>query len=284
MFQPATLTRGLLCLLMVTAAEAQPQTGRSRRVTVAANPAGPLPEVRVAVGSLTTIFLDAPLDKDSVQLDTKHFKLVDVGESSLTFETLVAPSDKERWVLRVRYADGASPEWAAFALVAHPTEVDLQVKAARPQQTPAACQEQRATAQARCEGARAEVWVLADRLGGHAAQAAPLDTKTATGSAYRLGDGLLLVLKPRKQAGPPWTPTTATLRSQGASTEEVKVRAVHVRPGALGEWGMIAVEAELPSPAAENTFDLELRGEGGQSLRVGEVGIPTAQGKKKAEK
>jgi uncharacterized protein (TIGR02268 family) len=284
MFQPVTLTWGLLCLFMGTTAAAQPLTARSRHVTVAACPAGPLPKVRVAAGVKTTLLLDAPIDKGSVQVDAARVRIVDVGESAVIFETLVTPSAKERWVLRVRYADGASPEWAAFELVAHPTEVDLQVEAARPQQILKACQEQLTTAQARCEAARAEVWVLADRLGGHAAQAAPIDTDMATGSAYRLGDGLLLVVKPTDKAGPPWTPATATLRSEEAAAEEVKVRAVHVRPGAPGEWGMIAVEAELPSLAAGVMFGVELLGESGQSLTMQGVMIPTAQRKKEAAK
>jgi len=41
------------------------------------------------------------------------------SKKSNLFETLVAPGGKERWVLRVRYADGARAEWAAFALARH---------------------------------------------------------------------------------------------------------------------------------------------------------------------
>jgi len=187
-------------------------------------------------------------------------------------------------MLRVRYADGAGPEWAAFALVAHPTEVDLQVDAVRPKQTLAACQEQLTATQARCEQGRAEVWVLADRLGGHAVQAQQLEVEGATGWAYRMGEGLLLVVTPNPEVGPPWTPTAATLRGRDPPKEEVKVRAVHVRPGAPGEWSALAVEAELPSPAAEKTFTLEFRGEGGRSLTLKDVQIPPAQQKKEAVK
>jgi len=177
MFQPITLTWGLLCLLTVTAAQAQPPLVRSRRVTVAASPTGPFPEVRVAAGVKTSIVLDAPIDKDSVQVGVARVRVVDAGEHSLIFEPQGVPpgGDKEPWVLRVRYTDGASPEWAAFELVTHPTEVDLQVDAVRPKLTLAACQEQLGAAPARCEPGRAEVWVLADRLGGHPAQAEPLD-------------------------------------------------------------------------------------------------------------
>lgn len=278
MLQPVTPTRALLLLLAVTAAEAQPARGRS--VTVAARSGEPLPELRVAAGYTTVIVLDDSVDKDSVQLDTPRdaprIRLVDVGERSVIFETLVTPGRQERWVLRIRYADGALPEWAAFALVAAPgSEVDLQVTAVRQRVALEPCQEQLAAAVARCEGTRAKAWVLADRLRGQPVQAKALQLGSATGTAYRLGDGLLLVLKPVKEkAGPPWTPTGAVLRSTKTPNEEVPVHAVHSRAGPPGEWGEVAVEAALPSPAAGVRFILELRGAGGQSLTVGRVTIP----------
>jgi hypothetical protein len=101
-----------------------------------------------------------------------------------------------------------------------------------------------------------------------------VDTKQAKGTAYRLGDGLLLVLKPKRNAGPPWTPTGAVLRSRVASKKEASVLSVHSRAGPPGEWGEVAVEAALPSPAAGVRFTLELKGSGGQSLRVDDVEIP----------
>jgi uncharacterized protein (TIGR02268 family) len=286
MLQPVTPARALLLLLAVTAAEAQPARGRS--VTVAVRPGEPLPEVRVAAGYRTTLVLDAPVDKGSVLLDdprdSPRIRLVDLGEHSIIFETLVTPGSQERWVLRARYTDGAQPEWAAFALVAAPgSEVDLQVTAVRQRQALEPCQEQLAAARARCEGARAEVWVLADRLGGQPVQADEVDTPQAKGTAYRLGDGLLLVLKPTKKAGPPWTPTAAVLRHAVTPDKEVPVHAVHSRAGAPGEWGEVAVEAALPSPAEALRLDLEFRGASGQRLTVKGVKFPQLPEPKKEE-
>jgi uncharacterized protein (TIGR02268 family) len=285
MLQPVTPAWALLLLLAVTAAEAQPAPGRS--VTVAARPGEALPEVWVAAGYMTSITLDAPVDKDSVLLDTPQgaprIRVLAVGEHTVLFETLVTPGEKERWVLRVRYADRARPEWAAFALGAAPGgEVDMRVNAVRPRQPLEPCQEQLAAAQARCEGGHAEVWALADRLGGQPVQAKEVDADNAGGWAYRLGGGLLLVVKPLKHAGPPWTPTAAVLRRERAPHEEVPVHAVHVREGPPGEWGEVAVDAALPSPAAGEPFNLELTGAGGQSLLVEGLRLPgSAQPEKK---
>jgi hypothetical protein len=44
----------------------------------------------------TTLLLDAPIDKGSIQVGAARVRVVDVGASSLTFETLVAPGGKER--------------------------------------------------------------------------------------------------------------------------------------------------------------------------------------------
>lgn len=99
---------------------------------MAASPAEPLPALRVAAGVKTVIELDAEVDKASVQVDPTRVRLVDVGGRALFFETLVTPGEKEHWEVSVRYADGARPEWATFALVAHPTEMDTWVEATRP--------------------------------------------------------------------------------------------------------------------------------------------------------
>jgi hypothetical protein len=139
-------------------------------------------------------------------------------------------------------------------------------------------QAEQAQAQARCEGPRAEVWVLADRLRGSAVQSKRIDLDGAHGWAYRFGDGVLLVLQVSTGAGQqPWTPTWATLRAMTDPKEEVKVRAVHVREGprAPGEWSPVAVEADLPSPAAGTSFTLKLRDAGGRSLAI-DVEIPPA--------
>lgn len=279
MLQPTTPVCGLLLLLTVTVAEAQSHAARGRSITLAASPGEPLPEVRVAAGRKTLIVFDAALEKSSVQLDLTRVALVDVGERSLIIEPVVNPGTDERWVLRVRYADGASPEWAAFALVSHPSEVDMQLEVLRQRQTLESCQAE--LARARAEGRRAGVWVLADRLRGSSVQSLKIVSSKAQGWVYRFEDGLLLVPQGRLGAGQrPWTPISATLRAQAGSKEEVRVLSVQVREGppVPGELPLVAVETVLPSAAAGNPFILELRGEGGQRLEIDQVLLPHAPG------
>jgi uncharacterized protein (TIGR02268 family) len=272
----------LAVLTMVSAASAQPQAARGRRVTVAASPQPPLPEIYVAAQVATLILLDGPIDKGSVQLSSELVRLLDVGERSLSIEPRVSPGEKERWVLRVRYADGASPEWAAFALVSHPSTVDQRVDAVRPAQPLAPCQAALAQAQARCEGTRAEVWVLADRLGGAGVLKDSIKVQLLGklaikgGHVYRLATGVLVVVAVHNVTGQRhWSPTEATLRPAGGQPA-VRVRAVAVRGGRIapGEVGQVAVEADLPSPDAVPPFTLELRDASGWSLRLQKLKIP----------
>ncbi len=210
---------------------------------------------------------------------------MDVGERSLIVMPLVTPGPQERWVLRVRYADGAHPEWAAFALVARPPEVDARIDVVRRAQSLEACQAALAEARAHAESPRSEVWWLAERLGGRAVAAGHIDFQSPQssltvqeGTAYRLATGVLLVVGVENAEGQPsWAPTEATLRSK-ENKAQVPVRTVAVRPSRIGpgEQGQVAVEAELPAPEAGLRFTLELREASGRSLTLGEVKIPAA--------
>ncbi|AEI62615.1 hypothetical protein LILAB_03450 [Corallococcus macrosporus] len=80
----------------------------------------PVPELRIAAGLATLLIFDAPLDRGAMELEGRsRFRLVDVGERILALEPLEDLGRGERLMLRVRYADGASPEQGVFALVTH---------------------------------------------------------------------------------------------------------------------------------------------------------------------
>ncbi|WP_224371974.1 DUF2381 family protein [Hyalangium versicolor] len=285
MLQPATRA-WVVVLLVMTTAEAQPQSLRGRSVTLSGSPLEPPPEVRVAASIPLVLLFDAPIDKDSLQLDASRLQLIATGESSLVIAPVVSPSEKERWVLRVRYADGARPEWAVLVLVSRPPEVDGRIDVVRRPQSLEACQAALAEARAQAELPRAEVWELADRLGGGAVQAQAIDAQTrntlhAKGTVYLLATGLLLDFQVRNPPDlPAWTPIEAVLRSE-TNGALVPVRTMAVKPGRIapGEEGRVAVDAELPSPGAGRVFTLEVRDASGRGFTLDSVQLPAAPAK-----
>ena len=288
MVQPAAFPGVLLLLLSTFTAQAQPEATRGRKVTLSMAPGAPLPEVHVAASVATLLLFDSPIERASVQLDATRLRLVDAGEHSLIIEPRVSPGAQEQWVLRVRYANTVGPEqWAAFALVSRPEQVDLRIEVVRGQQSIEACQAELAAAKAHGEPGNADVWGLADQLGGHAVQAAAFTAswgaaslRAQEGVAYRLATGVLLVLLIQNKTGQPaWAPTEGTLRSTNKTKEAVTVRTVSLRQGPIapGAVGWVAVEAALPAPAAGRYFELRLGDPSGRVLTLGPMQIPQEQ-------
>jgi len=91
----------------------------------------PATRVRMGVGVLTLVRFDAPIVLASVQADTTLVKVVKGDERSLLLTLLRTPAPEEQPTLRVRYADGASPGWASFTVLAPPTGADAQVEVRR---------------------------------------------------------------------------------------------------------------------------------------------------------
>jgi uncharacterized protein (TIGR02268 family) len=286
--QPATLSGVLLLLMMTSAAQAQPESTRARTLALPDSPGAPLPEVHVAASVATLLLFDAPIERSSVQLEATLIRLVDVGEHSVIIEPRVSPGPQEQWVLRVRYSGAQGPEqWATFALVSRPDAVDARVDVVRSQKSLEACQAELAAAKAPTDAGSAEVWMLADRLGGRAVQASEFaeradegSLETLQGMAYRLATGVLLVFSVSNPSGQQsWTPTAATLRSTNKAQEAVTVLRVAVRQGPIapGTRGSVAVGAAQPPPPAGVLFELELRDASGRSLTVRRVKIPEAK-------
>jgi len=121
--------------------------------------------VRMGVGVLTLVRFDAPIVLASVQADTTLVKVVKGDERSLLLTLLRTPAPEEQPTLRVRYADGASPGWASFTVLAPPTGADAQVEVRRQPGPLEGCQAELAQARMRCQGASAGLWGLVLRLG-----------------------------------------------------------------------------------------------------------------------
>lgn len=322
MSQPASwVVLALIPLLASTLSVAQPrpaarerQVINSRQLVLPTSTLGPMPEVRVAPGILTTLVFDAALARDSVKLDGEgtRIRMVDVGDRSVIVEPLVELG-QERVLLRVRFADGAAPEGATLALVSDPAQVDSHARVSRRAHSAGALEKELAEVRARCEAREVELTelrarcetsglvslVLAGLLGRRDlknAEQIAWDAQGSGASGLAMGrDGwvkvaqqwMLLVVKVKNLPGqPPWSPDQVTLR-RTKTNEAVRVRAVRMDRPRLGpdEEGLVAMEAESPAVAAGERFRLELsETASGRHLSSSFVepssGMPSGQGVK----
>jgi uncharacterized protein (TIGR02268 family) len=246
---------------------------QQRQVFLPSHSTEPAPEVRVAANVGTTLVFDAPIDRASVEVPerTTRFRLVDPGERTLFLEPLVAPGDGERWVVRVRYKDGATPAYATVALVSHPTRVDTRVDVARRPRTvetleAALAEKDAQLAALRAASAPARL-VFSGRLTLEGVQAELIERPANTrdglrvtgGEAYRAGPWALAVVRVLNLPGQrPWEPGEARLTL--ADGTPVKVLSVDMDRAQLGpgEEGSVAVETEAPFWKAGEALRLEL--------------------------
>jgi len=235
----------------------------------------------VAANVATYLRFDAPIDKDSVEVEGRaaRLRLVDPGERTLTLEPAVEPGAGEKLRVRVRYKDGASPAYATLALVSHPTRVDKEVEVVRRPRTPEAME----AASAQCEASGPAGLVLSGQLGRAGVQAtefrgrAAPDNKSGLtageGTGYRATLWSVVAVRITNLPGQKtWTPGSARLFS--AEGTPLRVRLVRLQGKSQlqpGESGDVAVEADVPS-SSNRLFRLELLdAEGGRLLPIHEV-------------
>lgn len=259
-----------------------PRQRVNRSVVLSVEAPEPVDTLRLAPGSLTSLVFDAPLDQTSVELEGKdvRIRLVDVGARSLLLEAALELNPSERWLLRVRFLDGAPPERAVFALGSHPTLVDNEVRVSRRAPAPEPCQAELSRPRSRFTHAPSPAdFALAGWLGetgvgvlpikgGKAGQSAT--ELRATGGTVYFTESWVVVLVSVKNPGPqPWVPTQAKLTSPEQNTR-AQVRAVRLREPAIpaGEASLIAVEAAMPAVKPGATFSLELADAAGQRTLV----------------
>ncbi len=257
---------------------AQPQFMPERSTTVASPQEGPAPQVHALLGVTTVILFDAEIDQTSVQVDRTRIKLVDVGPRSILFVPLLEIGPGERLGLTVRYADGATPAQAHFAIVSRAPTVDTVLSVLRNPQSLAACQAELAQVREGCAGTAAPVWHLVDRLQGREVKVQRLWNMAPTisgfellrGHAYEFKAAMLMVLQMRSSPGqPPWLPRHAALTCE-STRAPLKITQLSVRGGSAKADGVIevAAETELPPPTMGLMFTLELRGTDGQTLSL----------------
>jgi uncharacterized protein (TIGR02268 family) len=277
----------LLVLAVGASAAAQPQPPareqQHRQVVVPSGPNEPVPEVRVATNTLTIFRFGASIDRASVEVEgrTTRFRLVDVGDRTLILEMAVEPGDGEKLGVRVQYKDGATPAYATFVLVSHPTLVDKEVEVVRRPRTVEVLEAALAEKEAELAALRAVSGpaglVFSGRLNLNGVTARPFELtsngtlsglKVAGGEGYRAGSWALAVVRVRNLPGQkPWEPAEARL-THAENGKRVKVRSVNMSKKELapGEEGVVAVETEAPFWNAGEAFRLELLDKSGGRL------------------
>ncbi len=143
-----------MCLLvgLTATVQAAPPTGLSApRPIVLTGKAGESSLLYLAPGTFTVIILDAPIVRESVQVESRdRFARVDPAEQGITLALTVPLKPTERLALRFTYREGL-PRSAVLLLTGKPGQVDTLVSVSRPPQTLEACHGEMASMRERCE-------------------------------------------------------------------------------------------------------------------------------------
>jgi uncharacterized protein (TIGR02268 family) len=165
LIRPFTPPFALASLLVSLAAAAQAvPAGRSGpRSIVLTGKAGESPLIYLAPGSFTFILLDAPIIRESVQVEGRaRFARVDPSDQGITLALAAPLAPTERLALRFTYREG-SPQSVVFLLTGQPGEADTVVNVSRPQQTVEACRVELSATRERCEAQSKELEELKSR-------------------------------------------------------------------------------------------------------------------------
>jgi uncharacterized protein (TIGR02268 family) len=262
----------LASLLTGIAAAAQPASlkrAAPRTVVITAGTAKPH-DIRVAPGFLTTLLLDAPIERLAVEVEGRErFSVVDAGDQLIGLMPESPLGLEESLTLRIRYRAG-SPALAELRLIADPAEVDTVVTVNRPQLPSEACQAELSATRQRCEAQEQELkqlktWLpaanpaalglarLVDDDGvkvewhqGDVTGLGPLQSVRLT--RMRAAEWAVVVLQGvRNMERESWSPAWAEFTPKAGGSPR-KARALLPLQVAIapGELGSISVEVELP--------------------------------------
>ncbi|WP_224364058.1 DUF2381 family protein [Hyalangium versicolor] len=159
MIRPLCSHLAFSALLVGLAATAQTATSvpSSPRSVEFTGKVGESPLLYLAPGTLTLITLDAPIVRESVELeDRPRFAVVEVGTRTITLSPAAPLGPGEQLTLRVTYREG-SPRSVVFRLTGQPGTVDDVVNVSRPQQTVEACRVELSATLERYETQRREL-------------------------------------------------------------------------------------------------------------------------------
>ena len=262
----------LASLLIGVASAAQPASLKraAPRTVVITGQNGKLHDIRVAPGFLTSLLLDASIERQSVKVEGREdFSVVDAGDQLIGLMPRFTLGTGESRTLRVRYLAG-SPQLLELRLIADPAEVDTVVTVSRPLPPAEVCQAELLSARHRCQSQEQEL----ERLKAQLPAASPAALGLAglvdgDGVRVELAQGHVTGLGPRRnlvstwmraadwavvvlhgvenQGQEPWVPAWAEFTPMAGGPPR-RARAllplqVVIAPG---EQASMAVEVEMP--------------------------------------
>ncbi len=266
-FAPALALASVLVGLTASA-QALPAGRSAPRTIVLTGKAGESPVINLAPGTFTLLVLDAPIVRESVEVEDRgRFARVDPGDEGITLKLATPPGPKERLELRFSYREGF-PSNVVLLLTAQPGPVDEVVHISRPQQAVEACRMELSATRERCEAQAKELEELKARppvlspaavalagfvdMGGMRGTDLGRECQKVSGelrpvACRGLGGGTwsVVVLEVSNTEGEPWTPAWAEVTPTDAGKPR-RARAVltgqATTAGAVG----VAVEVEMP--------------------------------------
>jgi len=256
---------------LTATAQASPPGRSPPRAVVLTGKAGESPLISVAPGTFTLIILDAPIVRESVELEGRaRFTVVDVGDRTVTLSPTAALGPAERLALRVTYREGF-PSSVVFLLTGQPGVVDDVVNVTRPQQTVEAYRVELSATRARCEAQSKELEELKARppvvspaavaLAGVVnergvrgkdfehecfkvrGELRPVECKGLGGATWSV-----VILEVSNTGGEPWAPAWAEV-TPAAGGEPRRARAVLTGQAPLPPRGSVRVAVEVEMPA-----------------------------------
>ncbi|MDC0709351.1 DUF2381 family protein [Stigmatella sp. ncwal1] len=271
MLHPCIFPFALAALLMGLPAAAQAAHGglSTTRSIVLSDKEGESPLLYLAPGTFTFIILDAPILRESVEVeDRARFARVDPADQAITLALRAPLAPTERLTLRFTYREG-SPSSAVFLLTGQPGEADTVVNVSRPPQTTEACRVELSVTRERCEIQNKELEALRARSQTVSPAAVALAelvddqgmrTEDLNESCFKARGELrptqcralgastwtVLVLEVSNGGAAPWAPAWAEVTPVSGGVPR-RARAVLSRQASIlpGEEVRVAVEVEM---------------------------------------
>ncbi|WP_224363708.1 DUF2381 family protein [Hyalangium versicolor] len=257
------------------------------RSVVLTGKAGESPFIALALGTFTLLVLDAPIVRESVQVEGRaRFSRVDPADQGITLALAEPLGPTERLALRFSYREGF-PTSVVFLLTGAQGEADTVVNVSRPKQTLEVCREALSATRERWEAQSRELedlqarppvaspaaMALAGFLDAKGVQATELERaclREATGelrpvhcNSFRASTWAVVVLVVRNTGAAPWTPEWAEV-SRGAGGAPRRARTVlpaHVTISP-GGTATLAVEVAMPlgiqQPGRQELYSLRV--------------------------